>query len=161
MARERFSLEPIPPLLYLALLVYRLTSEETAQFIAFLKLPRQSARILEDTLAVKAIFKELANPGMAPSKIYDLLHGRSLIALQACHLATDISVAAENIDLYLNVLRNVQPSLSGKDLLRLGVPEGPRVKEVLLALREARLDGRIDTRREEEELVKDWLKTNP
>jgi tRNA nucleotidyltransferase (CCA-adding enzyme) len=160
MARERYTPEPLSPLLYLALLAYRLASEEIAQLINHLKLPRQSARTLEDIQAVKAIFKDLVTPGIAPSKIYDLLHGRSLVALNACYLATDVSIAAENIDLYLNVLRNIQPSLSGKDLLRLGIPEGPRVKEVLLMLREARLDGRIDSRREEEEIVEEWLKKN-
>lgn len=159
LARERF-IEPTPPLLYLALLAYRLTAVEISQLVDHLKFPRQPTRILEDTMAIKDITKEFATPGMAPSKIYDLLQGRSLVALGACQLATDNGIAAENIDLYLNVLRNIQPSLSGKDLLRLGVPEGPRIKEVLLKLREARLDGRIDSRREEEEMVEDWLKKN-
>jgi tRNA nucleotidyltransferase (CCA-adding enzyme) len=160
LTRERYTLEQPPPQMYLALLAYRLTSKETEQISAYLKLPRQSSRILEDIQAVKTLIKELATPGMAPSKIYDLLHGRSLVALNACYLATDVSTAAENIELYLNVLRNIQPSLSGKDLISLGIPEGPRVKKVLLALREARLDGRIDSRREEEKMVEDWLKNN-
>ncbi|MGD9143206.1 MAG: CCA tRNA nucleotidyltransferase, partial [Dehalococcoidia bacterium] len=76
---------------------------------------------------------------------------------RACQLATDSPVAEENIDLHLNVLRNIQPSLSGKDLKHLGIPEGPRIKEALLVLREARLDGRINSRREEEEMVKGLL----
>ena len=157
LAREQYSLESPSSLLYLALLAYRLTSEETEQLIAYLKLPRLSARALSDTRAIKTVTKELSTPGMAPSKIYDLLHGNSLIAITASQLATDSIVAEENIDLYLNVLRNIQPSLSGKDLKQFGIPEGPRIKEALLMLREAKLDGRINSRKEEEEMVKRFL----
>ena len=157
LARERYTVEPPSSLLYLALLTYRLTPKEAEQLISYLKLPRLSARVLSDCQAVKALNEELATPGMAPSKIYDLLHGRSLIAIHACQLATDSPVTEENLDLYLNVLRNIQPSLSGKDLKRLGIPEGPEIKEALLMLREAKLDGRISSRKEEEEMVKGLL----
>jgi len=55
-------------------------------------------------------------------------------------------------------LKNVRPLLSGEDLKRLGIPEGPRIKEALLILREAKLDGKITTRRDEEKMIKGWLK---
>jgi tRNA nucleotidyltransferase (CCA-adding enzyme) len=157
LAREQYTIEPPSPLLYLSLLVYQLSAKQTEKFISYLKLPRLSARVLRDTQAVKSFTEELSRSGLAPSKIYDMLHGRSLIAIRACQLATDSPVAEENIDLYLNVLRNIQPSLSGKDLKQLGIPEGPRIKEALLVLREAKLDGRINSRREEEEMVKGLL----
>jgi hypothetical protein len=40
--------------------------------------------------------------------------------------------------------------------MRLGVPEGPRVREALLMLHEAKLDGKTDTQKEEEEMVMGW-----
>ena len=161
LAREQYTIEPPSPLLYLALLAYRLPAKETERLISFLKLPRLSARGLLDTQAIKAFTDELSQPGLAPSEIYDILHGHSLIAIRACQLATDSTVAEENIDLYLNVLRNIQPSLRGKDLIQLGMPEGPKVKEALLVLREAKLDGRISSRKEEEEMVKRLLAIRP
>ena len=103
---------------------------------------------------------ELSVTGLAPSRIYDRLHGHSLAAVAASLLATDDAVAEDNIELYLNVLRNIQPLLSGEDIKRLGVPQGPRIKEALLILREAKLDGKITTRRDEEDMVNDWLKKN-
>ncbi len=161
LARELYSLEPPPPLLFLTLLAYRLTPEETEQLITYLKLPKLSARVLSDAQVIKTVTEKLSTPGLAPSKIYDRLHGRSLIAITAGQLATDSSVAEENIDLYLNVLQNIQPSLSGKDLVRFGIPEGPRIKEALLILREAKLDGRINSRKEEEEMVRELLVKSP
>ena len=97
---------------------------------------------------------------MAPGAIYDLLHGHSLTALAANSLATDSPTTAEHIELYLNVLRHVKPALTGDDLKRLGIPEGPEIKEVLQHLREARLDGKVSNRDEEEAMVT-GLEINP
>lgn len=157
LARERQSPDPPSPLLYLALLAYRLTAAETEQLISSLKLPKASSRILRDIQSIKGIIHELAVPGLAPSRIYDLLHGHNLTSLSANQLATDATTAEENLELYLNVLKNVQPLLCGEDLKRFGVTEGLRIKEVLLTLREAKLDGKITTRRDEEEMVTGWL----
>jgi len=161
LARERYSPELPPPLLYLALFTYRLNAKDIEKIITSLKLPRASSRILRETQAIKCIIHELAIPGLAPSRIYDRLHGNGVMAVTANLLATDSTITEENIGLYLNVLKNVQPLLSGEDIKRLGVPEGPRIKEALLVLREAKLDGKITTRKDEENMVRGWLKNNP
>jgi tRNA nucleotidyltransferase (CCA-adding enzyme) len=158
LAREYYSPDSPPPLLYLALFTYHLSAPDIEQLISYLKLPRTSSRILRDTQAIKGIVHELAIPGLAPSRIYDRLHGNSILAITANLLATDSAVTEENIGLYLNVLKNIQPLLSGEDLKRQGVPEGPRIKEALLMLRESKLDGKITTRRDEEKMVKGWLR---
>ena len=54
------------------------------------------------------------------------------------------------------ILRNAarhSPVLSGKDLLKLGVPAAPRMDEILEELREATLDGRVKSRKEGIDLV--------
>ena len=158
LAREEYSPELPPPLLYLALFTYRLNATDIEKITTSLKLPKSSSRTLQETQAIKGIIHELAIPGLAPSRIYDLLHGNSVMAVTANLLATDSTVIEENIELYLNVLKNVQPLLSGENLKRLGVPEGPRIKEALLMLREAKLDGKITTRKDEETMVTGWLK---
>lgn len=157
-ARMRFSGSPPPPL-YLTLLAYHLTKDEIGQLIAYLRLPKSYSRVLEDTIAIKGKAEELSVQGLAPSRIYTLLHGYSSTALTANSLALDSTTAAEHIELYLNVLRNVQTALSGDDLKGLGIPEGPRVKEMLQRLREARLDGKVAGKKDEETMVRDWEKT--
>jgi tRNA nucleotidyltransferase (CCA-adding enzyme) len=112
---------------------------------------------LRDTAAIRANIKELSTPGLAPSRVYKIIHGCSLTAIESNALGAGSETAAEHIELYLNVLRYVNPTLTGEDLLKLGVPKGPRIKEVLQRLREARLDGKIDSKKDEEEMVKGWM----
>ena len=47
-----------------------------------------------------------------------------------------------------------KPILTGDDLIKIGIPQGPRIKEILNQLLDARLEGRIKTRQDEEGLVK-------
>ncbi|MFC1981467.1 CCA tRNA nucleotidyltransferase [Chloroflexota bacterium] len=142
--------------LYLALLAYRLSSEETEQLISCLRLPKPVAQIIRDTAGIKAEIGVLSVPGLAPSAIYSLLHGRSSTALTASSLATGSPAAEEHIQLYLGALRHVKTALSGEDLKRMGIAEGPRIKEILNRLREARLDGKVGSRSEEEEMVRGY-----
>jgi tRNA nucleotidyltransferase (CCA-adding enzyme) len=127
--------------LYLALLCYRLTIDETDTLISYLRLPKATAQVLRDTLAIKSKIKELSMLGLAPSVIYDLLHGYGLTSFTTNLLGAGSETVAEHIELYLNVLRHVNPVLTGEDLKKLGVPKGPKIKEVLQLLREAILDG--------------------
>ncbi len=155
---RKVSLPASPPLpLYLALLAYHLSAEETMQVISYLRLPGASAQVLRDAIDIKAKIKELSISGLAPSRIHSLLHGYSSPSLLANSLATDATTAAEHIELFVNVLCHVQPVLSGEDLKRLGVPAGPRIREILHRLREARLDGRVRSRKDEEAMVRDML----
>jgi tRNA nucleotidyltransferase (CCA-adding enzyme) len=152
---RKASLPASPPLpLYLALLAYHLSAEETRQLISYLRLPGASAQVLRDTIAIKDKIKELSISGLAPSSIYSLLHGYVSPALLASSLATDATTAAEHIELFINVLCHVQPVLTGQDLKRLGIPEGPRIREILQRLREAKLDGKVKSRKEEEAMVR-------
>jgi tRNA nucleotidyltransferase (CCA-adding enzyme) len=153
-ARERCLPDMPRPELYLSLLCYRLTANDLEYLIKYLRLPKATAQVLRDTLAIKANTKELAAPGLAPSAIYNLLHGYHLTAYAANAIGADSATAAEHIELYLNVLRHVIPALNGEDLKKLGVPRGPKIKEVLQKLREARLDGKINSKEEEEEMVR-------
>jgi tRNA nucleotidyltransferase (CCA-adding enzyme) len=153
-ARERYLPDTFPqPQLYLALMSYRLTPDETENLIAYLRPPKATAQALRETLAIKGKLKELSTPGLAPSQIYELVRGYGLTALTASLLAAGSETAAEHIELYLNVLRYVKPALGGDDLLVRGVAPGPKVKEMLQRLREARLDGKVTSKREEEALV--------
>ena len=60
--------------------------------------------------------------------------------------------------LYLDKLRFIKPLLNGSDLLGMGAPQGPRIKEILNKLLNAKLNGMMKTRRDEEAIVKQWMK---
>jgi tRNA nucleotidyltransferase (CCA-adding enzyme) len=150
---------PQPPAveLYLALLAYPLISEEVEQFISRLNLPKSLAQTVRDTIAVKNKIRSLAIPGLSPSNIYHLLDGYSPQALVSNSLATESPVASQNIRLFLNKLKDIKIALTGEDLIRMGVAQGPQIREVLELLHQAKVNGKITTRQDEEELVKSWL----
>jgi tRNA nucleotidyltransferase (CCA-adding enzyme) len=153
-ARERYLPDALPPAeLYLALLGYRLTAAEAGKLISSLRLPKAAAQTLRETIALRDNIEGLSVPGLPPGRVYELLNSYGPIAITANSLAAGSATAAGHIELYLGVLRHVHPALSGDDLIKMGVPQGPRIKEILQALREARLDGRVSSKKEEEEMV--------
>jgi tRNA nucleotidyltransferase (CCA-adding enzyme) len=158
-ARAACSPEPPEVGLYLSLLIYSLTAEETGRFISRLRLPKALAQDLNDTIALKGKMRLLATPGMSPSGIYRLLEGYTSTALMANSLATESPAASQNIRLYLTRLKDIKIALTGKDLKRMGVEAGPDMKELMELLLKARLDGKISSKEEEEEVVKGWLGT--
>lgn len=143
--------------LYLSLFAYRLTEEENERLISYLRLTKSIAQALRDTMTIKTRLKSLANPELSPSGIYSIIHGYSLLAVMANSLASDSPVARQHLSLYLSKFRYIKPALNGEDLKKLGVAQGPRIKEMLNKLLEARLNGEVASKREEEAIVKQWL----
>jgi len=156
-ARQLTSPSPPPVGLYLALLAYRLTDEQSEHLISYLRLPKSIAQIIRDTASIKATLESLADLKLAPSGVYHLLHSYAPLAITANLLACDLPVARRHIELYLDKLRYIKPSLTGDDLKRMGIAPGPRIKEILNLLHEARLDGKVTSKQGEERLVRGWL----
>jgi len=156
-ARQLSSPNPPPIGLYLAILVYPLTNEENERLISSLRLPKSLAQILRDTISLKVKLPSLANPELAPSSIYRLLHGYSPPAITVNLLTCDSTVARQHIQLFLNKLRYVKSAITGNDLQKMGIAPGPRMKEILQRLHEARLDGKVTSKQEERKLVEGWV----
>jgi tRNA nucleotidyltransferase (CCA-adding enzyme) len=155
---RRLSSPGLPPAgIYLALLAYPLSAQQLEQLVAYLRLPKLLARTLRDTAAIRTKLHELADPELRPSAVYHLLDGYSPQALTANMLAGDSPRASEHIRKYLDKLRHIKPKLSGNDLIKLGMTPGPQLKELLNRLLDARLDGKVASKKDEERLVKGWL----
>jgi tRNA nucleotidyltransferase (CCA-adding enzyme) len=95
------------------------------------------------------------NKAMKKSEIYELLHGTSdeALAIAAC-LAPPGSYVRRMTKLYFDQLKTVNIELSGADLLKIGLEQGPRIGQLLRAVLEAKLDGQVSTKKEELEFVK-------
>jgi tRNA nucleotidyltransferase (CCA-adding enzyme) len=59
---------------------------------------------------------------------------------------------------YVTTLRRTTISLKGQDLKELGVAPGPIYREVLQAVLDARLNGRVQTRKEELALARTLIR---
>jgi tRNA nucleotidyltransferase (CCA-adding enzyme) len=58
---------------------------------------------------------------------------------------------------FLTTWRHVRPCLTGEDLKRFGIPQGPEIGRLLARLLAAKLDGEAPTREAEEALVRGTL----
>ena len=153
-ARQMILPHKPPPDLYMALLTYHLTDKEREQFISYLRLPKATARILRDSGSIKEKIEELADTEIKPSSIYHILYGYLPQAITAVIIASDSQESRRNMRLYLDKLRHIKPLLDGNDLIEMGIPTGPRIKEMLNKLLDARLDGEVETREDEEGVVR-------
>ena len=70
--------------------------------------------------------------------------------------ATKNEALKRSISNYFTQLRHIEISIKGKDLKELGLEPGPIYREILEAVLDGKLNGRIKTRREELAFVKDY-----
>jgi tRNA nucleotidyltransferase (CCA-adding enzyme) len=143
--------------LYFALLVCQADEAQLEQVISLLRPARRVAVVLRDAHQLKLRINELGQAGIRPSRVYSILHGYAPAAILANLIATDAEAVRGNIRLYLNSLRSVKPLLNGKTLQNLGIGLGPAMQEVLVLLHNAKLDGEVKTREDEERVVGEWI----
>jgi len=143
--------------LYLSLLVYYMESKDVEEFISYLRLRKSSSRILFDTIDLKAGLEHLASPQVTSGQVYASLIGYATEAVVANIIAAGVPSAVPRLTEFIEKLRYIKPALNGEDLKKLGVAQGPEIKEMLHRLLEARLYGEAATRRDEEALVLRWL----
>jgi len=148
------SLSPTSMTLSLALLTYRLGGDEMEDLIARLRIPGRAAAVIRDACRLKAGLPSLDDPGLPPSSIHRLLQGYSPTSVLACALASDSAAVRDRLRLYLDRWRYVKTSLNGGLLQQMGLSPGPRLGEMLEALLEAKLDGRVKTREDEVQFVR-------
>ena len=140
-ALDRLETERRPAML--AGLAYSLSADEAKKVVSRLNLGVEWSRIVSDTIAVRESLEELES-SLPPSGVHALLRSRHEAAISVCATVAG-PVATRNLDLFLNTLGHVSPSLTGRDIVAMGVPEGPSVGELLRELLDARLDGLVDS----------------
>ncbi len=157
-ARESGDAKPVA---YWGLLVQHLTQAEAREFARRLKLSNAEMETLLQLLALREeVTAPLSRPPtkLTPSTIYRLLEEYSDDALAIFALTTDDALVRERVALFRTRLRKIAPALTGDDLKRMGIPTGPAYRKILARLRNARLDGEVSTRAEEEKMVRSELR---
>jgi tRNA nucleotidyltransferase (CCA-adding enzyme) len=134
----------------------RLTVDRRQAVIGRLKIPQAQVREFQ---AAARLWREL--PAMAeavPSTVVARLEDVPLLAIYANCLATDEPRPREALQEYLLRWRKITPSLTGHDLRARGLPPGPVYGSILRTLRDAWLDGKVNTVEEERALFENLLK---
>jgi tRNA nucleotidyltransferase (CCA-adding enzyme) len=142
---------------YLAALTYTLTVGDAEGVISRLNMPADWARTVRSTIELKQLEPRLADPSLLDSRLVEMVEAYVDDALIAVAKVTESSVASERLERYLGELRYLSPVLDGRDLMALGVPEGPVMGKILKELKNAKLDGRVSDADDEKRLALESL----
>jgi tRNA nucleotidyltransferase (CCA-adding enzyme) len=119
---------------------------------------RFTADLSKKILAAASIFRELDSfAGTRPSDCAQRLDKAPEHAIMAVALCAPHGEARAALETYLAKWKDVKPFTDGDALLKMGVPFGPRIGQILWDLRAAWLDGMIASEREEKELAKNLV----
>ena len=144
-------------LINLAFITYYLTSKESTQFVKKLSMPKSWMRIVKDTISLRSMIPELSINNLKASSVFKYLSEHCYEAILANKLLTESEIAKKRMDNYINVLQYIKPELSGLELQEIGVPQGPLINQFLSEILVEKLDGKIKSKRQEQELIKQKL----
>lgn len=82
-----------------------------------------------------------------PSEVYSILMGKKMKALLLT--ASKYGIIKEKVMKYINIYRNVNTEIGGRELKNLGVKEGPIYKKLIREVLYAKLDGIVKTKADE------------
>ena len=156
---ETISLPDEPEIWYVYFLAifYSLQEDSFSQTIDRLQVPARLKKSLkQDRIACKEGLAHLKNDmDWKPEKIYNLFSNFSMEAIiYFLAIATTDRVTQYANIYFTQYYRRAKLSLTGDDLLEMGMEPGPVFQSVFKALREAHIKGEIETREEEVALVR-------
>lgn len=150
-----------PWLVYFMGLLEPLDAEAVEEVCQRLSIPKG---IVEKITVTKgeavAVLSRLDKKDLKASDIYNLLSTVPTESIILMIAKTEKNTVKKHISLYLTELKKVKISVTGKDLLKMGVRPGPDYKQILNRVLEEKLDGRLKTRDEEINYIKEKLLTN-
>jgi tRNA nucleotidyltransferase (CCA-adding enzyme) len=148
-----------PWLVYFLALTTALSAEELRQTMARLAVPSRLAVRVDHSLAkVREAGLELI-PGAqeeagAASRLHHALAAVMIEVLLHVMACKGDGPVRRHLASYITVLRDERPLLTGRDLLGMGVSPGPGLGRIMGALLDARLDGTVQSRDDEMDLVR-------
>jgi tRNA nucleotidyltransferase (CCA-adding enzyme) len=96
-------------------------------------------------------------PADDPVAVDRCLGGAPAEVLVYVMAVTGSEAVKEAVSLYLSHIAEVRTALTGEDLKALGLEPGPRYREILSALRDARIEGRVASREDEIRWCREYL----
>ncbi len=141
------------PGLYLALITYHLTAPELAALANRLKIFRSDLTLLHQVLELRKHLEEIGRPELSNRELAGMLKQSSSSAVLIHWLCAGSELVRERLWQYEARLRQVQPTVDGAYLKSLGLRPSPLFRQLLQAVRDARLDGLISTEEEEKALI--------
>jgi len=147
-------------IIYFLVLLDILSKDETQQIVQkFIFSRKNKTQILVSKEAGPRILNNLKIKKLRNSEIFYQLMGLPVAVLLYFISKTDVSRVEKRIKLYLTDLRTVRPLAKGKELVKLGLKEGPIFKEIFRDILWNKLDGGFRTKKDELVFIKEkWSK---
>lgn len=118
---------------------------------------RYTQEIVKDISSVKKILGALSKANKElysdPVWLYNLLINHSLESILLTMSVTDSKEVQKLIVRYLTELKDIKPSITGKDLINMGLSPGPRFSKIFKQILHEKLRGNLKTPEEEKEYV--------
>lgn len=115
---------------------------------------QEAARLKIARVGCHKVIRRLATKrSLKPAEAYRLLLGLSDETLLLLMAKSKGETVKRQVSAFLTTYQQVKPILTGADLKAMGLKPGPKFKEILDRLLDARLNGEIKTESEERELV--------
>ncbi|MFC1837464.1 CBS domain-containing protein [Thermodesulfobacteriota bacterium] len=144
-------------LVYLLTILTKSTHSDLKIFCMKFEFPeRLQNELLKEKEATDKILKELGRTRrLRSSEIYWLLHERSHESLLYLIAMARKKTAKKAVSHFVTHLRHYKTHIKGADLKKMGYRSGPIYKTILTHLLEARLDGEVESRADEIELIRE------
>ncbi len=136
------------------LLTWGMSTADVETLGVRLNLPRRLKDAVIAAASLTMLESRLDSPDLCGSEVFTLLHGCGRTALIAAGLMFSRPAARDNVFRFIHHLGQVRPALTGEDLRAMGVPDGPEMGRMLRCLRDARLNGAVASRADEEALAR-------
>ncbi len=133
-----------------------LPDKQLKDLLSKLKYPKAQAEEIE---AACKLWEDL--PGLSdvpPSKVVHRLEDVPMLSIYANCLVSNDGRVCTTLLTYLTRWKNVNPTISGHDLQKRGLPPGPAYKRIIGTLKDAWLDEKVSNIEEEMELFERLLK---
>ncbi|MBI3353297.1 MAG: CBS domain-containing protein [Nitrospirae bacterium] len=143
-------------LIYFIGLLNGLSKRDIEDVLKRLAVPERFARKLIEAAerSEKALSEFYRHKKMENSRIYRLLHPLSTETVVFMMAKAKEEAAKKYISLYLTELRKIGLSITGNDLKKLGIKEGPLFRGILEKAFEKKLNGMLKTKKDELKFVK-------
>jgi tRNA nucleotidyltransferase (CCA-adding enzyme) len=115
---------------------------------------QEATRIKMARVGCHNMIRRLASKrSLKPSEVYHLLSGLSDETLLILMAKSKGETVKRQVSAFLTTYQHVKPILTGSDLKAMGLKPGPKFKQILDRLLDARLNGEVKTEAEERAIV--------
>ncbi|HRU39236.1 MAG TPA: CBS domain-containing protein, partial [Candidatus Goldiibacteriota bacterium] len=142
-------------LVYFLVMCDSLKEDAAQKLIARLKASKRISRALMNVKKAADAAHELDSE-IKKSRLHSIL--KNMGTEELCCLAALSAASEKNIKTYMREHKSVSLSIGGRDLKKLGLSPGPRYREILEKVAEAKIDGKVRTKEEEKEMARKLLR---